>query len=63
MGLYTVPEKGRHDDAPGSMNNKNVSIQMVQELRKIAQKEMPSVTVGNGVKRLEDQGQANPAVD
>jgi hypothetical protein len=45
------------------MNNKNVSIQMVQELRKIAQKEMPSVTVGNGVKRLEDQGQANPAMD
>ena len=62
-GLYTVPEKARHDDAPGSMNIKNVSIHMVQELRKIAQKEMPSVTVDNGVKRLEDQGQANPAVD
>jgi predicted DNA-binding protein (UPF0251 family) len=62
-GLYTMPEKARHDDAPGSMNIKNVSIHMVQELRKIAQKEMPSVTVDNGVKRLEDQGQANPAVD
>ena len=61
--LYTVPEKARHDGAPGSRNIKNVSIQMVQELRKIAQKEMPSVTVDNGVKRLEDQGQANPAVD
>ena len=49
-GLYTVPEKARHDDTPGSMNIKKVSIQMVQELRKIAQKEMPSVTVDNGVK-------------
>src|SRR5215470_20460305 len=25
-GLYTVPEKARHDDAPGSMNIKNVSV-------------------------------------
>src|SRR5262245_12512922 len=62
-GLYAAPEKARHDDAPGSMNIKNVSIHMVQELRKIAQKEMPSVTVDNGVKQLEDQGQGNPAVD
>jgi predicted DNA-binding protein (UPF0251 family) len=62
-GLYTMPEKARHDDAPGSMNIRKVSIHMVQELRKIAQKEMPSVTVDNGVKRLEDQGQENPAVD
>ena len=60
-GLYTVPEKARHDDAPGSMNIKNVSIHMVQELRKIAQKQASSVN--NGVKQLEDQGQANPAVD
>jgi hypothetical protein len=60
-GLYTMPEKARHDDAPGSMNIKNVSIQMVQELRKIAQKGVWSVN--NGVKRLEDQGQENPAVD
>ena len=62
-GLYTMPEKARHDDAPGSMNIKNVSTDLVQELRKIAQKEMPSVTVDNGVKRLEDQRQADPAVD
>jgi predicted DNA-binding protein (UPF0251 family) len=59
-GLYTVPEKARHDDAPGSVNIKNVSIHMVQQLRKIAQKEMPSVTVDNGVKQLEDQSQATP---
>ena len=44
-GLYTMPEKAHHDDGPGSMNIRNVSIHMVQELRKIAQKEMPSVTV------------------
>jgi hypothetical protein len=62
-GLYTVPEKARHDDAPGSMNIKNVSIHMVHELRKIAQKEMPSLTVDNGVKQLETQSEANPAVD
>jgi hypothetical protein len=62
-GLYTVTEKARRDGAPGSMNIKNVSIHMVQELRKIAHKGMPSVTVDNRVKRLEDQGQANPAVD
>jgi hypothetical protein len=60
-GLYTVPEKARHDDAPGSMNIKNVSIHMVQELRKIARKQASSVN--NGVKQLEDQSQANPAVD
>ena len=51
----------RNDDGPGSMNIRNVSIQMVQELRKIAQKQASSVN--NGVKRFEDQGQANPAVD
>ena len=58
-----MPEKARHDDTPGSMNIKNVSVHMVQELRKIAQKEVRSVTVDNGVKRLEDQSQANPAMD
>src|SRR5262249_8962471 len=60
-GLYTMPEKARHDDAPGSMNIRNVSIDMVQELRKIAQKQASSVN--NGVKQLEDQSGANPAVD
>jgi hypothetical protein len=57
-GLYTMPEKARHDDAPGSMNIRNVSIHMVQELRKIAQKQVSSVN--NGVKQLEDQSQATP---
>jgi hypothetical protein len=60
-GLYTMPEKARHDEGPGSTNIRNVSIHMVQELRKIAQKQASSVN--NGVKRLEDQSQANPAVD
>jgi hypothetical protein len=38
-GLYTVPEHVRHDDAPGTLNIKNVSIQMVKELQQIAKNE------------------------
>jgi hypothetical protein len=39
-GLYTVPDaRGARGDAPGTMNIRNVSIQMVKELQQIAKKE------------------------
>lgn len=38
-GLYTVPDPKACSDAPGSMNIKNVSIQMVEDLRRIARNE------------------------
>ena len=39
-GLYTVPQAAK-GDAPGKMNVKNISVNMVKELQQIAKKEMP----------------------
>jgi len=39
-GLYTVPQ-AKQSDAPGKMNVKNISVNMVKELQQIAKKEMP----------------------
>ena len=40
FGLYTVPQAAK-GDAPGKMNVKNISVNMVKELQQIAKKEMP----------------------
>ena len=41
-GLYTVPQ-AKQSHAPGTMNIKNMSVNMVAELHRIAKKENPSL--------------------
>ena len=51
-GLYTVPQAAK-GDAPGKMNVKNISVNMVKELQQIAKKEnLPPPTNANVIENV-----------
>lgn len=60
-GLYTVPEARSTGDAPGTLNIKNVSVNMVAEMQRIAKLALPAaIPINAGGKAGIVSGESRP---